>query len=115
MKSFKNCAAQGDIYFKKLDAIPEKAQVKNLEKEIVLSHSETGHNHSIDLTKNEVVFYTNPDNAQSVYIEVKSDYADVVHHRSFDTHETVRVARGCYEVRRQREATPEGYARMVVD
>lgn len=46
------------------------------------------------------------------YLQIAGDFADVVHHRPHDTHETLRLVRGIYEVRRQREWTPEGWRRV---
>ena len=36
----------------------------------------------------------------------------IEHLRSFDTHESISIAPGIYEIRRQREYTPEGWKRV---
>ena len=47
------------------------------------------------------------------YLAVDCEFADVVHLRDFHTHETVRLPRGVYEVRRQEEYTPQGWRRVA--
>jgi hypothetical protein len=42
------------------------------------------------------------------FLAVDGEHADVVHHRADHTHETVRLLHGLWEVKRQREWTPEG-------
>jgi hypothetical protein len=73
-----------------------------------VAHSETGHHHCID-NAHGVRFFRDPRNPLVCYLTMEGvEYADVVHHRSFDTHETLRflAARGkktVFEVRSQRE------------
>jgi hypothetical protein len=51
------------------------------------------------------------------YLEVikATDATEVLlrHLRQQDTHETLKIAPGIYEVRRQREYTPEGWRRAA--
>ena len=35
------------------------------------------------------------------------------HHRSIDTHEALEIKPGIYEIRRQREYTPQGFRRVA--
>jgi hypothetical protein len=113
--TFKNIAAQGDLMLRRIDKLP--ANVKPLLAEkgaFVVAHSETGHNHVIDATHN-VALYTSGDPMIS-YLEVieATDATEVLlrHLRGFDTHETIIIAPGVFEVRRQREHTPEGWRRV---
>jgi len=79
----------------------------------VAAHSETGHHHAIDDTG--VVQYASPDPLKCYLVLEGAEHADVVHYRSFDTHETVRLLGGIgsvWEVRRQREWEPEGWRRV---
>jgi hypothetical protein len=46
------------------------------------------------------------------YLDVQTDHADVVHLRGLDTHETLRLPRGTWEIRRQQEWSPEGWRRV---
>ena len=58
--------------------------------------------------------YEHPTDPLKGYVVVKNDIgADVIHLRGFDTHETVHLSPGLYEIRRQREYTPEGYRRAA--
>lgn len=41
-----------------------------------------------------------------------SDPTALTHERSFDTHEPILLNPGIYEVRRQREYTPQGWRRI---
>lgn len=115
MKPIKTLACQGDILLRAVEAIP--AGFKPVEKKgrIVLSHSETGHQHAIDDVG--VIQYENPADPMICYLQISGEYTDVVHHRDYHTHGTIRLDGGgkLWEVRRQRENTPEGWSRPVVD
>jgi len=48
------------------------------------------------------------------YLEVSGfEPAVLEHHRSFDTHEALEIKPGIYEIRRQREYTPQGFRRAA--
>lgn len=115
MKTFVNCAAQGDLYIRRIDKLPSDAKPINAEKGFfVVAHSETGHNHVIEARTN-VNLYTTGDPMVS-YLEVveAADSSETLleHLRSFDTHETISIPNGIFEIRRQREYTPEGWRRV---
>ena len=111
MKTFKNCAAQGDVLFRKMDNLPQNATKRSDTGSVIIAHSETGHHHVFE-DPIAVSFYTTADPFLS-YLEVKEPSV-LKHLRDFDTHEEILFDAGIYELRRQREYTPEGY-RMVVD
>jgi hypothetical protein len=115
MKTFIKCAAQGDLLIRRVDSIP--SNVKQIAAErghFVVAHSETGHNHVIAERPN-VRLYQGED-AMVSYLEVieATDAAETLleHLRGFDTHETIAISPGCYEIRRQREYAPEGWRRV---
>lgn len=115
--TFKNIAAQGDLFLRRIDKLP--AGSKRLDAECgvyVVAHSETGHNHVIDAAP-QVAWYGTDDPMVS-YLEVieATDATETLlrHLRGFDTHKTIVIPPGIFEVRRQREYTPEGW-RMVED
>lgn len=110
MKTFKNCAAQGDLLIIRVDSIPENVTPLNAEKDVyVVAHSETGHHHVLD---SEDVDCFKLDDMKS-YIEVKNIIgAQLKHLRDFATHETILIPPGIYELRRQREYMPEGWRRV---
>jgi len=105
--------AQGDLLIRPISSIPEKVKpVSAVAGKVIVAHSETGHHHYFG--EDDVqVFAPEEDNFGMIcYLKVDGDFADLVHGRSFDTHETIRVPQGTYEIRRQREYTPEGWRRV---
>ncbi len=118
MKSIERIGAQGDVLFRKVGKLTD-GLVKHKERgPIVVAHSETGHHHTIDETAG--VYYTDPKSTMVAYLQlgdgcVALGGADVVHHRPQDTHETMRLLGkpgDVFEIRRQREFTPEGWRRV---
>lgn len=115
MKTFKNCAAQGDLLIRRINALPAASEeVEAVEGQYVVAHSETGHNHVIDATP--AVNWYSCENPLISYLAVveATDAAECLlrHLREFDTHETISISPGIYEIRRQREYTPEGWRRV---
>lgn len=115
MKTFTKMAAQGDFIIVRVADIP--ANVEAVEPEngrIVVAHSETGHNHVMEMTRvqaykpagvKEVDLY-------ELFLNVEAP-TPIEHLRSFDTHETLLVPPGKYMIRRQREYVPEGFRRAA--
>lgn len=109
--------AQGDVLFRRIRAVPKTAIQSETDGVIVVAHSETGHHHSIDATDG-VRLFMEPSDPLVCYLRLEGvEHADVVHHRAWDTHDTVRLvakATGVttFEVRRQREYTPQGWRRV---
>lgn len=122
MRTFTQSAAQGDVHFTRRDRLPASANlqaVQPVDGKIVVTHSETGHNHVMVLDRPTtdvdaapaVVMYTDTRNPLVAWLEVNRPTA-LEHLRSYDTHEPILFAPGVYEVRRQREYTPEGFRRV---
>ena len=110
MRVFKNACAQGDIYIRKIDALPENAiEVAPENGMYIVTHSETGHNHVMEATR--VKMYTLPDSIMDCLLVVE-DQAQLDHLRTFDTHESILFEKGVYHVRRQQEYTPQGLRRV---
>ena len=106
MKTISKIGAQGDVIFRRVDKLPSGCTEK---KERIVAHSETGHNHVATggryFQKDDMLSYL-----------VCTGPVQVEHHRDFDTHETIEL-RGegpeiIWEIRRQREHTPEGWRRI---
>lgn len=111
MKIIDKQAAQGDILITHTRSVPKTATpIDATEGRHVLVHSETGHDHWI--AADGVMLWQDPQNALVCYLRIAGPYGDVIHARPFDTHEPVRLRRGTYEIRRQREMTPEGWRRV---
>jgi hypothetical protein len=112
MKTFEKMAAQGDMLLVRIDALPEGLrEVPPINGAYILAHSETGHNHVV-LERPTVKLFSAMDEFRA-YLTVEGDPAELQHQRSFDTHESLKIAPGIYEVRRQREYTPEGFRRAA--
>ena len=112
MKTFKTLAAQGDTLYRRVDSLPNGLTVrpKTETGEVSTAHSETGHNH-LFRNGNGVEVFDVPGNSLVCYLRLESE-AVLEHARSFDTHESILFSPGLYEVRRQRESTPEGWRRV---
>lgn len=110
-KKLKQIGRQGDLLIRKIDKFPSNLKKAKEENGVfILAHSETGHNHIID--KNKAQLLIDETNTFIAYLEVTED-ANVEHLRSFYTHETVELPIGLYEIRRQREYSPQGYRRAM--
>ena len=110
MRRIKNQGAQGDLLFRRVDAIPAKAErVADEDGRHVLAHSETGHHHWTSAEGAE--FWREPGDPLIAYLRVHDD-ATVEHARSWDTHAPIVLPAGVWELRRQREYTPEGWRRV---
>jgi hypothetical protein len=104
-------AAQGDVLFRRIDRLPEQVVERTTVGRLVVAHSETGHHHAID-DPGVRIFEKLARDPLVCFLSVEGPYADVVHHRPHDTHQTLRLSPGVWEVRRQREWAPEGWRRV---
>lgn len=117
MRKFDTVCAQGDVLIRRVENMPkERAEIPARDGRVVIAHSETGHDHVMFLDKTadtpSVRMYQG-DNPLVAWLEVNRPAA-LEHMRSHDTHEPIMFEPGIYEVRRQREHTPEGW-RQVQD
>lgn len=114
MKAIEQCAFQGDMMLRRVDAVPDGfVEAKPEGGRHVLAHSETGHNHDVDAAG--LRLYTSSDPMVCYLVMESVHHADIVHHRSYDTHETLRLLGGpdsVWQIRRQREHTPDGWRRV---
>lgn len=115
MKTFDKCAAQGDVYFIKIDGgVPDGyGQIKEIDGSHIIAHSETGHHHTISAAS--INLYRRGDDEYVSYMEMLGDQAEVIHHRAYDTHTTIKALgkKGdVFKIIRQREYTPKGLRRV---
>jgi hypothetical protein len=111
MKTFKTQAAQGDMLLTKISKLPSNVtKTEAVDSKFILAHSETGHNHIVKQQKG-ITFYSNDNDPFIAYLVVDNTKCLVEHERSFDTHENISLKDGIYEIRIQREYTPEGFRR----
>lgn len=110
MKTFSRVAAQGDVYFTRIEKLPAGTVVVPAERgKVVVAHSETGHSHVMD--GDTVTMHRLPDSIMDCFLVVKEPTA-LTHLRPHDTHEPIMFEKGIFHVRRQREHTPEGWRRV---
>lgn len=115
-RTFTNQAAQGDLLIRRINKLPQDIkQASSKDGHFVVAESETHHHHVIDARPNVKVYDT--ENPLLSYLEVieATDATETLlrHLRGHDTHETISIAPGIYELRRQREHTPEGWRRAA--
>jgi hypothetical protein len=103
---------QGDCLLTRVASIPSGAKkVDPKDGKFIAAHSETGHDHVIEAKPGVELFDT--ENPLISYLRVIEQTETTLEHlRSFDTHESYLLKGGCYEIRRQRQKTPEGWARV---
>lgn len=115
MKKFANVAAQGDLLIRRIKKLPRNLkEIRATDEVYVVAHSETGHHHVIDAQPNVHLFTTGDPMISYLQVVEATDAAETVlkHLRSFDTHEAILFPSGVYELRRQREYTPQGLRRV---
>jgi hypothetical protein len=121
MKMFERTCAQGDVMFRRVKSLPKGCTgVAPVNDRLVVTHSESGHSHVMVLDKSSAGDNNVPavemfagNNPLIAWLKVNRPTA-LEHLRPHDTHEPIMFAPGIYEVRRQREYTPEGW-RQVQD
>ena len=112
MKTFDKIAAQGDMMLIRIDQLPDDAKPAKAENgAFILTHSETGHHHVV-MERPTVRLFSAMDQFRS-YLVVEDQPAVLEHLRTTDTHEALEIKPGIYEVRRQREYSPQGWQRAA--
>jgi hypothetical protein len=112
MKIVKEMGAQGDVIFRRISKLPTGLKEVKTTGPVIVAHSETGHNHQIKQGEAKL-FEKLLNDPMICYLQIDG-YADVEHMRDYDTHETQRLEKGVWEVRRQRELGSMG-PQMVID
>ena len=116
MKTFDRMAAQGDLLIRRVVDIPVGLETAKTENgNYIVAHSETGHNHVIAARPSVTVYNTDDSMVSYLRVVEASDATETIieHMRSFDTHESIVVSPGLYQIRRQREYIPEGFRRVA--
>jgi hypothetical protein len=107
-------AAQGDVLFRRVKRVPDGYEALPATVEIVVAHSETGHHHKVPGL--HATHYAQRADPMVSYLQLgDAEALEVTHHRPYDTHAPIRLGGGAgavWEVRRQREHTPEGWRRV---
>ena len=107
-------AAQGDVLLIPVAALPATGHkaVSAENGAYIVTHSETGHHHVVKERPNVTMFNDTMDLFRS-WLVIEGEPAELEHLRSFDTHESLVLEPGVYEVRRQQVYTPEGWRRAA--
>lgn len=115
MKKFDKIAAQGEALFRKIEELPAGlTEVAPENGRLIVSHSESGHHHVMDAG---TVTLLRPDpervpDGMAILYAIVREPTTLEHLRPHDTHEPILFAQGNYEIRLQREYTPEGFRRV---
>lgn len=110
-KQFKNTAAQGELYFERVEKLPDGVkEIKAENGRLVIGHSETGHHHYVE--KAQARFY-GTDDPNICYLTIDGKYADLIHDKTGpDVHETVKIPNGTFRVRKQQEYMFDSWRRV---
>lgn len=112
MKQINNQAAQGELLIRRVTDLPDGLEAMDaVNDRYIIGHSETGHHHVIRADTARA--YHAPGNPFVLFVVVDQE-ALLEHMRSFDTHETLALDAGTYQVLRQREHVAEGF-RLAAD
>ncbi len=98
---------QGELCIRRIDKLPRGlAPMAAQDGAFIVGHSETGHHHIVK--ERAAQAFIDRTNAFIAYLDI-AEPTVLEHLRAFDTHEPLALEPGIYEVRRQREHTPEGW------
>ena len=115
MKYVNKVAAQGEMLIRRVDGFNgTRKEMETENGKFILAHSETGHHHVIDREHVQVFEQTeNVPEGMGILQMIVNSPSEITHLRSTDTHEPLMLGEGLWEVRLQREYTPEGYRRVA--
>lgn len=109
MLKFNNIAAQGEITIVRIGGVQKNKELggKPLALEtgkFIIGHSETGHHHVLERTAGATVTVMDhaPEGMKILHM-ILTEANALVHNRAHDTHETIALDPGEYEVRIARE------------
>ena len=110
MKRVKAMAVQGDVLFVRVDRLP--GGLRKTENKVV-AHSESGHHH---VAVGDSCVLLESDNPLRAFLDSGGKVVDIIHQRTWDTHEPLRLSPGLWEIHRQAEPTgaPDAW-RAVAD
>ncbi len=104
----------GEIILKSAK-IPKEAKLKETGKSLVVGHSETGHNHVLELERTQTADIKIFEYEGKTYLDVPLQ-AKLVHQKEIEKHETQVIAPGTYEFHpRQSYSYAEKIMRRTLD
>lgn len=116
MKTIDRVAAQGEIYIRRIDGDPKTFLKSGTplpveDGRLIIGHSETGHHHVIAAGGVDVLEMERPSEGIRLLRMIAHEAKELVHERGHDTHETLGIEPGLYEIRIGREYDP--YAQLA--
>ena len=107
MKTFKKVAAQGEISLRKIAKLPSgMTRIAPVNGHVIVGHSETGHHHLMLADKVELYEAKDAPEGMRILYAIVKDPTTLDHQRPWDTHESIAVQPGMYEIRIGREYDP---------
>ena len=104
MYSFKTIAAQGELTIRRIENIPAGCTPMKPEGgRFIVGHSETGHHHVIAERGASVSVLDRPPEGMRVLYAILETASSMDHLRDHDTHESIQMEPGTYEIRIARE------------
>lgn len=104
---------QGDVCLLPVAEIPASARLVQAERgSFIVTHSETGHHHVVMERPGVRMFQDQMDQFRA-WLEIEGSPAELEHLRSTDTHEAISFEPGIWEIKRQRENSPQGWQRAA--
>lgn len=104
MLKFQKIAAQGEITIRRIDKVPAGCTPMKAEHGLfIVGHSETGHHHVIDAKGADVMVLDRPPDGMRILYAILENPTSLDHLREHDTHESVALEPGTYEIRVARE------------
>lgn len=84
----------GEVILKPIDSLPQNAVLEKKAKSYIVAHSETGHHHVLESTKDFKVFVLQDEK----YLEVP-EFAQLLHEKTGkDVHTPHKIAPGIYKI-----------------
>lgn len=112
MKQINKMGAQGDLLVLRVDSVPEGLKEEAVKSGYVAAHSETGHHHVLGLKEAHEAKLFRGEDPFTCYLQLAGAGAEIVHHRPFDTHESLSLSPGIWCFKNQREYQPEGWRKV---
>jgi len=105
MKSFQHTAAQGELTIRRIESIPAVGCTPMSPEggKFIVGHSETGHHHVIGARGASVTVLDRPPAGMKVLYAILENPGSLDHLRDHDTHESIALEPGAYEIRVARE------------
>lgn len=104
--------AQGELTIRRVNAVPAGCSAMQAENgKFIVGHSETGHHHVLDAKDANVMVLDKPPEGMKILYAILDNPNSLDHLRDHDTHKSIDLDKGIYEIRVAREYDP--YAELA--